>query len=567
MREYLIVTVRHTASNNIHSAEREPSYYKNEFTCLRKTTRWRPGRHYHSEPPPAPGVLTAIVTGCEGEEIHTDGHGRVKVQFHWDREGKRNENSSAWIRVAMPLAGRQFGQVGLPRVGQEVVVQFMNGNPDRPLVTGIVYNEQQQVPWQLPAQRALSGLRSREVGGYRGNQLVLDDTQGQIQAQLRSDHLHSQLSLGDIHRLETHGGHQEKRGEGFELRTDGHGVVRAGRGMLVSTEARRAGAGDTKAMAETTQRLAAAHHQHQDLGKLAQQFDPSGGTGQAEAAAALDKQNADVKGAGGKFPELGAPHLVLAGSAGIAATAAQSVHVTGMEQVVLTAGANLSLAAIGGLFASARQGLRLFSHKLGMRLIAAGGKVEIRAETDEIEILAQKVLRLISDTDWIELRGRKGVRLHGAGSMIEISDKVQVYSPSPTRFHCNFETLGPQNRPQPAQRPAKTDQEQAGEKQPGSIAPVLQPSARLGEPYASVPYVVTKNGAEIKTGLTDEEGRAPFEHQEGADGYRVRLANDDDFALRMNESIDRAKSEDEAARSNNGHRALNDAADGRHKDS
>jgi len=286
-RDYLITVVRHWAGNNIHSAKREPSYYRNEFTCLRRTIRWRPGPHYNSSPPPAPGVQTAIVTGPPGEEIYTDGYGRVKVQFHWDREGKNDDNSSAWVRVAMPMAGGQFGQIGVPRVGQEVVVQFLGENPDRPIITGVVYNERQKAPWELPGQRALSGLRSKEIAGSRANQLVLDDTKGEIQAQLRSDHLHSQLSLGRIHRIDGNPGHAEKRGDGFELRTDGHGVARAGQGLLLTTEAQPGGTGGMKAIAATAMRLSQAHGQHDSMAELAHQHDARDPGVQASTVKAL----------------------------------------------------------------------------------------------------------------------------------------------------------------------------------------------------------------------------------------------------------------------------------------
>ncbi|TWI60947.1 type VI secretion system secreted protein VgrG [Pseudoduganella lurida] len=560
-RDYLITAVQHSAANNIRTADHEPSFYRNEFTCLRKTVKWRPGRYFNSTPPPAPGVQTAIVTGPPGEEIYTDGYGRVKIQFHWDRQGGNDENSSAWVRVAMPMAGGELGQIGLPRVKQEVVVQFLGGNPDRPIITGVVYNERHRAPWELPGQRALSGLRSRELGGTRRNQLVLDDTNGQIQAQLRSDHLHSQLSLGTIHRLESTAGHKEARGEGFELRTDGHGVARAARGLLLTTESRTGGAGAVKAMTETSRRLAQAHERHNALAQLAQQYDDNRGTDQSDATTALKAQNDGIQGSGDKLPELTAPHVVLSSSAGIAATAGQSIHVTGGEQIALTAGANVSIGAQGGLFASVRQGLRLFVHKIGMKLIVASGKVEIRAETDEVEIVAQKVLRLISDADWIELRGRKGIRLHGAGSMIEIADKVQVFSQSPTLFHCNFETLGPQNRSQPSQRQPKKEASTTSD-QPTKLRPLLQPHSAVGQAYANTPYILYKNGTEMKVDLTDEEGRAEFDYEPGAE-YKVRLGNGDDFALNISDDVDAAKPGSEKSQSNQGYRAMNDATDGR----
>ncbi|GGX92710.1 type VI secretion system tip protein VgrG [Massilia dura] len=561
-REYLIVAVRHSAGNNLNSAKREPSYYNNEFTCLRKTIPWRPGRHFHSEPPPAPGLQTAIVTGPQGEEIHTDGHGRVTIQFHWDRQGKRNENSSAWVRVAMPMAGKQFGQIGLPRVGQEVVVQFLGENTDRPIVTGVVYNAEHAVPWELSSQRALSGLRSRELEGIRGNQLVLDDTKGEIQAQLRSDHLHSQLSLGQIHRLESNGGHKEKRGEGFELRSDGHGVVRAAEGFLLTTESRPQAVGAVKSMNETTKLLKKAHEHHEALARFAHHYAPTGGNVQMDVATVLGIQNDAIEGTGSDLPELTAPDIVLSSTAGVVATAAQSVHIASGEQLAITSGANVSIAAQGGLFASVRQGMLMLVQKMGMKLVAASGKVEIRADSDEMEILAQKVLRFISDSDWIELHGKKGIRLHGSNSLIEISDTVQVFSPSPTLFHCNLETFGPKNNLQSMPRQAKAE-EKLEDSHRESISILLQSHSALGEAYANTPYVLYKNGVEMKIGLTDAHGRAHFECEKGTDEYRIRLGNGDEFALKIRDGLSAENDSNEMTYSNQGFRALNDAADGR----
>jgi type VI secretion system secreted protein VgrG len=444
-----------------------------------------------------------------------------------------------------------------------VVVQFLADNPDRPIVTGVVYNAAHDVPWALSSQRALSGLRSRELGGVRGNQLVLDDTKGEIQAQLRSDHLDSQLSLGQIHRLEDNGGHKEKRGTGFELRTDGHGVTRAAEGLLLTTEARTGAAGSMKAMGETTARLTKAHGQHEALATSAEQRAAGNSSGQSDSARSIAAQIDDIKGSG-DLPELSAPHVVLSSAAGIVATAAQSVHVTGTQQVALTAGANLSMTAQGGFFASVREGARVFVQKLGVKLIAAAGKVEIRAESDDIDLIAEKVMRLLSKTDWIELRGRKGLRLHGAGSMIEIADKVQVYSQSPVQFHCNLETLGPLNRPQPDRSVRTEENPSVGTKEERiKLRPLLQPHSASGTPYAETPYVVYKDGAAIKTGLTNDKGQIEFDHEPGTEKYEVMLPNGDRFALHV-EMLDQNTSPNiEKAKSNEGYRALNNATNGR----
>jgi type VI secretion system secreted protein VgrG len=560
-RNYLILSVEHHASNNYQDGRHAQSRYTNHFTCIRLGRRWAPGLGYHSTPCPDPGVQTAIVAGPEGEEIHTDGLGRIKLRFHWDRIGGVNGCSSPWMRVVMPVAGSQFGQIGLPRVGQEVVVQFMNGNVDHPIVTGVVYNGTHGVPWALPEQKALSGWRSREIGGSRGNQLVMDDTRDQLQAQLRSDHLHSQLALGHIVRVESTAGRGEARGDGFELRTDGCGVVRAGRGMLVTTEEQAGAASHVKNMGGTLRQLATAGEVHRKMAEEAQRHGALDALDQQGAVAQeLKKQQEEVKGNGGNAcPELTQPHLVLAGAAGVETVTPQSTHIASGEHTALSAGQNVSLAAGRSLFASVRETLRVFVHKAGMKLIAAAGKVSVRAESDDVEVVAQKVLTLLSESDWVDIRGRKGVRLHGGDCMVEISDLVQFFTPKPTLFHGNLETLGPKNRPQP--EPEK--KETANAKQRMQVTLLAHPDDSEG--LANVPYALYKGDALIQQSLTDSDGGIEFEHEDGVTDYRIELPNGAEFALKVHPKL-AAQGEaeyDEHVLSNLGRRATDDTTQGR----
>ena len=222
-----------------------------------------------------------------------------------------------------------------------------------------------------------------------------------------------------------------------------------------------------------------------------------------------------------RFPNYQAD-LVLASPAGIETTTAQSTHIASAEHTALTTGGDLSLAAGGGLFASIGAAFRLFVHKAGMKLIAAAGPVQIAAQTDAVDIVANKVLELISQTDWVDIRGRKGVRLHGANCMLEISDKVQFFTASPTLFHGNLETLAPKNRPQPELEPP--------------IAPVawqlqhtIQAHADGGQ-YAHVPYTLYRGDA--KSNAADRRIRPhPDRASDGTPRYRVVLGNGEEFSL------------------------------------
>lgn len=563
-REYVILSVVHEASNNYQAGRDAKSEYSCSFTCMRKDIPWRPGRGFNSHAVVMPGVQTAIVVGPSGSDIHTDEYGRVKVQFHWDRDGKDNGNSSAWVRVASVWAGNDLGFIALPRVGQEVAVQFVAGNPDHPMIIGRVFNSDNLPPWKLGGQQALSGLRSRELtpgggnsAGGRSNHLILDDTNGQIQAQLKSDHLHSQLSLGYITRIEDNRGRTDARGEGWELRTDGHGVARAAEGMLITTESRARAQSPMKDMGETAQRLKAAHALHDASASAALQGKAQESGHQHDVADALKAQNNAIRGAGERFPELSEPHLVLSSPAGIETTSAQSTHIASSEHTALTTGRNLSVAAGESFFASVKETFRLFVHKAGMKLVAAAGKITVQAHDNDVEIIANKALSLISQSDWIDLKGKKGVRLHGAESMVEISDLVQVFTSKPVQFHGNLQTLGPKNMPQPAAEHKITVTDPQTPQDPMHLVFTLHSTAD-GRAWSNIPYTLLKGGAKVEDGITDDLGRIAVEHHAGPADYQVQLPNGHVYDLAAVPQFEPAGSEahSEQTLSNAGARAI-----------
>jgi type VI secretion system secreted protein VgrG len=146
------------------------------FVAMSSQQQYRARR---ATPKPAvQGPQTAVVVGPSGDEIHTDKHGRAKVQFHWDRYGTRDENSSCWIRVSQPWAGKGWGSVSIPRIGQEVIVGFLEGDPDQPIITGRVYNGDNAPPYPLPAGGVVSGLKSNTHKGKGFNEMSMDDTAG-----------------------------------------------------------------------------------------------------------------------------------------------------------------------------------------------------------------------------------------------------------------------------------------------------------------------------------------------------------------------------------------------------
>lgn len=534
--DYLIVSVEHVASNNYLAGRDSLSTYTNTFVCLRRDIRWRPGSGHNSTPCTSPGLQTAIVVGPPGEEIHTDELGRIKLQFHWDRLGKYDQASSPWIRVMMPMAGQYFGQSGLPRVGQEVVVQFLDGNIDHPIVVGVVYNRSNMPPWNLPSQKVLSGLRSRELasgGDGASNHLILDDSKGAMQAQLKSDHAHSQLSLGSITRIETSHGRLDARGEGWELATNAWGVARANRGMLITTEARVNGSAHSKDMGETQQRLGSAQQQQASLAKLAQQAGAQDEADQAKAVAAFKAQNQGIEGhagAPGSFPQLSAPHLVLASPAGIAATTGGSIHLASDQHTALTTSQDLSIANGGSLFASVRQALRLFVHKAGMRLVAAAGDIDLRALSDSVNLLAK--LNITQTANRITISAKEEVVINGGGSYAKFSaGGIEQGTNGTFVAHAAKHSLpGPKSVTVAQVLPPQSKLDSAGTFHLNSHA------AARGSVNAGLPYKLYKNDALEEQGVMDHNGNMTFKHElEEQSHYRIELANGDHYEIAPND--------------------------------
>ncbi len=183
--DYLLTEVTHSASvgeSYSGSGGGSEETYTNHFTCIPFSVPFRPQRL--TPKPVVQGVQTAVVVGPPGEEIYPDKYGRVKVQFFWDRLGKKNENSSCWVRVSQPWAGKNWGAVSIPRIGQEVIVDFLEGDPDRPIITGRVYNDDQMPTYPLPDHKTRTTFMSRSTkggGSANYNELRFEDKKGSEQ--------------------------------------------------------------------------------------------------------------------------------------------------------------------------------------------------------------------------------------------------------------------------------------------------------------------------------------------------------------------------------------------------
>ena len=172
--KYLLLSVRHDLCAGGYT--KDVATYTNCFVCIPAKAQLRPERL--TPKPRVEGPQTAVVVGESGEEIYTDKHGRIKVQFFWDRQGKQDQESSCWVRVSQGWSGKGWGAMFIPRIGMEVIVDFLEGDPDQPLVTGAVYNAQQTPPYPLPAERSKSTVKTNSYKGDGFNELRFEDKSG-----------------------------------------------------------------------------------------------------------------------------------------------------------------------------------------------------------------------------------------------------------------------------------------------------------------------------------------------------------------------------------------------------
>ena len=188
-KEYLITSATYELQSDEYGSASSgggEQIFMCQFTAIDSSQPFRTPRI--SPKPVVQGPQTAIVVGPKGEEIYTDKHGRVKVQFHWDREGKADENSSCWIRVSQAWAGKTWGAIVLPRIGQEVVVDFLEGDPDHPLITGRVYNEINKPPYDLPNKATISTFKTNSSKGGEGfNEFRFEDKKGEEQIFIQAE--------------------------------------------------------------------------------------------------------------------------------------------------------------------------------------------------------------------------------------------------------------------------------------------------------------------------------------------------------------------------------------------
>lgn len=392
---------------------------------------------------PQPPMQSAIVVGPPNEEVHCDALGRVKIRFpgmraadHAHAHGAGASDTpgdSAWVRVASNWAGngpgnqQQCGTLGLPRVGSEVLVAFLGGDPDKPVILAQLYNQRAEPPalskhGELPGNRYLSGTRSRELGGQRGNQLRLDDTRGEISAQLASDHAASELNLGWLSHPRADG-HGRPRGEGAELRSDKAVAVRGGQGVLISAEASAQGDGAQLERAGLVGLAEVMQGVLDELARLALEHtgDEASRPRLAELVDKLRRWHQDSN-VGAAADAAGAGP---GGQALVAAVAPAGMVLASQDNLALGAESKIDIVCAGdtelssgrNLFARAARSISMFAHELGVKLVAGRGNVLVQTHQGDVQIRASGKISLIA-AEGIDLQAPR-VRVVSQGAQTD----------------------------------------------------------------------------------------------------------------------------------------------------
>ena len=413
------------------------------LTCVRRDIAFVPAWDPRLDVPQAQ-LQSAVVVGAPGEAVHCDAQGRVKVRFtamreadhaHADGAGASgSDRDSAWVRVASSWAGTgngmHFGHLALPRPGTEVLIGFLGGDPDKPIIIGQLYNMLARPPYlgagALPGNKYLSGMKSLEIKGTRANQLRFDDTTGQINAQLASDHGRSELNLGWLTQPRDQGA-GTPRGEGVELTTDAQLALRAGKGMLLSAWKRLDGGGKLLDRADYLTLMEDCVGLFRSLGQFAAQNQalPIDDKPQGELQAAIKQwdsgSNAAPAGAGG-----GAAAIGITAPAGISFASARTIVSYASVNIDSVAQQHMQMTAGQRYSVNAGKGVSLFAQQEGLSAIANHGKLLMQSQHDSTQIDSAKDVnisargRVVIMADEILLVNAAGAYLSLKGGAPEI---------------------------------------------------------------------------------------------------------------------------------------------------
>ncbi|GAB4062475.1 type VI secretion system Vgr family protein [Uliginosibacterium sediminicola] len=406
--------------------------------------------------PRLPGLQTAIVVGSAkahpGSGTHSERDHRIKIQFPWQRgavplagglssateRATGDEANGTWVRVSEALAGPHWGSVFTPRIGSEVLVDFINGDPDHPLVVAGLYNGQDAPPWPAGEGSSanhpgvLAGFHAPTLDGAGWSQWQLDDATGQLRTRLATSFARSELNLGYlIHQTPTSSQRGTYRGQGFELRTDGWSITRAAQGMLLSTTARQHASSTQLDTAEAAGQLKAAFDVANRLSDAASQSeaDPLAQAKQIDAFRAVISaplpQAGEGERAGKGMPDdeskpFTAPAILIEAPASIALTTPQSATLFAGEQLSTSVQADTQITAQHTASLVSGEATSLYTHAGGIKAIAANAPLSIQSHDGPLEVLADQNVTVTSSNDEIHILASSKIVLQAGQSSITL---------------------------------------------------------------------------------------------------------------------------------------------------
>jgi len=501
------------------SGESAPSRYENTFTAVAHKLPLTPSYDACRDLPRVYPITATVVTP-NGEEVFCDEHGRIHVQLtgldpvdhaHAQGAGTSGTNSdSAAVRVLTGWAGDSFGENMLPRKGMEVLLDFLNGDPDKMFVAGVFHNGLNMPATfshagSLPGNRYLSGTKTREVNGERYNQLRFDDTPSQISVQLASEHAASEVNLGYLTHPRTNG-HGTDRGQGAELRTDAAAAVRAAKGILLTTFARIKAVGHQLDREELMQLLDEGEALFKALGQYAGQH---GGTAadsaaQTQLVSAVKHWDASVGSASSNaLADDGNAIMAFGASAGSVNVTPKTHFVYAGQNIDQIAQQHLQLMSGQQFNATAGRGMHLFARGSGVQAIAAQGPMVLQAQADALTATAQKGVKISTNENEVFVSAPTIRLVAEDGSYIKIGGGVTLGTNGDAKILANSHVWdGPAT--QPAQKTAF-----AGASTDQCFTLHYPGDAAQTPPHAAnQPYRITFDDGRVIEGETDANGLA-----------------------------------------------------------
>ncbi|MGL4668760.1 MAG: DUF2345 domain-containing protein, partial [Saezia sp.] len=335
------------------------------------------------------------------------------------RNEQPNEHSSCWVRVAQNWAGAGWGHIAIPRVGQEVIVQFLGGDESQPIITGRTYDANHPTPYKLPALKTQATTKSKEHKGSGYNELLIDDTTGEIKTKLHTTHDATQLTMGYLTHPRKDDGSGEHRGDGFELRTDTWGSIRAGAGMYISTDKRDKATGKQLDMQEAIAQLEHAIQIAKEMQKAHQ-------TAQTEQND-VNNQESQLNEV---YAELSKAGLLMSSPEGIATATPKSTQITSGENLTVTTGKSTDISAWEDVRIGAKDKVSILVVEDELKLVANKGQMKIQAQHNQMEVAAQNVLKIMSTEGKVEFAAEKEILLTSGGAYIRIKGgNIEIHCP------------------------------------------------------------------------------------------------------------------------------------------